>query len=94
MYPIIGRRYQCEDCLDKIGFDLCEPCYKKGGDFVGRFNQEHKWNHHMIEFVEQGLIFNMQNGTIQRRRRQQEQQRQGQEMHPDDFDDYITSFLG
>ncbi|KAK2643936.1 hypothetical protein Ddye_019131 [Dipteronia dyeriana] len=26
--PIIGERYKCKDCVEKIGFDLCEACYK------------------------------------------------------------------
>ena len=93
MFPIKGSRYQCKDCKDKIGFDLCGSCYKKGGDFVGRFNQEHKSSHRMIELGGTRIIFNMQNGSIQQRRRQQEQ-RQGQQALLDDFDDYISSFIG
>ncbi|OMP03669.1 Zinc finger, ZZ-type [Corchorus olitorius] len=45
MSPIIGERYKCKDCVEKIGFDLCESCYKAPVQIVGRFNQQHKPEH-------------------------------------------------
>ncbi|KAK3187847.1 hypothetical protein Dsin_027408 [Dipteronia sinensis] len=45
MYPIIGERYNCKDCVEKIGFDLCEACYKNPAKIPGRFNQQHKPEH-------------------------------------------------
>lgn len=41
-YPIIGDRWQCLDCPERVGFDLCAACYEKRADVVGRFNQHHK----------------------------------------------------
>ncbi|XVF38024.1 hypothetical protein REPUB_Repub20aG0062200 [Reevesia pubescens] len=45
MSPIIGERYKCKDCEEKIGFDLCESCYKAPANITGRFNQQHKPEH-------------------------------------------------
>ncbi|KAL4273529.1 hypothetical protein GQ457_13G016870 [Hibiscus cannabinus] len=45
MSPIIGERYKCKDCVEKIGFDLCESCYKSPAKIPGRFNQQHKPDH-------------------------------------------------
>lgn len=45
MSPIIGERYKCKDCVEKIGFDLCESCYKSPATIPGRFNQQHKPDH-------------------------------------------------
>ncbi|XP_039138429.1 E3 ubiquitin-protein ligase PRT1 isoform X1 [Dioscorea cayenensis subsp. rotundata] len=45
MYPIIGNRYRCKDCKEKIGFDLCEACYSTNSKFPGRFNQQHRPDH-------------------------------------------------
>lgn len=45
MYPLVGDRYKCEDCLEDIGFDLCEDCYKNSSNLSGRFNQQHKPDH-------------------------------------------------
>lgn len=47
MYPIIGERYKCKDCKEKIGFDLCEGCYKNSSSDLlpGRFNQQHTSDH-------------------------------------------------
>ncbi|GLU08716.1 hypothetical protein SLE2022_256120 [Rubroshorea leprosula] len=45
MYPIIGERYKCKDCLEKVGFDLCEGCYNSPTKVPGRFNQQHKPEH-------------------------------------------------
>ncbi|EOY05316.1 Proteolysis 1, putative [Theobroma cacao] len=45
MSPIIGERYKCKDCVEEIGFDLCESCYKSPVKVLGRFNQQHKPEH-------------------------------------------------
>lgn len=45
MYPIIGDRYRCIDCKEKIGFDLCGNCYKNRSKRPGRFNQQHTPDH-------------------------------------------------
>lgn len=34
MYPIQGRRYQCKDCPEAIGFDLCGACQDRGASAV------------------------------------------------------------
>ncbi len=41
-YPIVGKRWQCLECLERVGFDLCSACYEKQADVIGRFNQHHK----------------------------------------------------
>ena len=41
-YPIVGKRWQCLECLERVGFDLCAACYERRADVVGRFNQHHK----------------------------------------------------
>lgn len=48
MYPIIGKRYKCKDCKEKIGFDLCEECYKSSSNLLGRFNQQHTPDHKLV----------------------------------------------
>ncbi|KAI5066997.1 hypothetical protein GOP47_0017525 [Adiantum capillus-veneris] len=88
MYPIEGFRYRCVECTEKIGFDLCGDCYRRGGNVMGRFNQEHRPNHHMEQIqqrVHRPLDFNMHNSSIQRRRQQQQT--------ANDLDDYINSFV-
>ncbi|KAF7132870.1 hypothetical protein RHSIM_Rhsim09G0055200 [Rhododendron simsii] len=45
MYPIIGKRYRCKDCKEKIGFDLCEGCFNSSSKLPGRFNQQHTPDH-------------------------------------------------
>ncbi|TMX03578.1 hypothetical protein EJD97_015692 [Solanum chilense] len=45
MCPIVGERYKCKDCTEKIGFDLCEGCYKSSSKLPGRFNQQHTPEH-------------------------------------------------
>ncbi|KAM7461923.1 hypothetical protein LguiA_030044 [Lonicera macranthoides] len=45
MYPIIGERYNCKDCLVKMGFDLCEGCHNRSPNLPGRFNQQHTPEH-------------------------------------------------
>lgn len=41
-YPIVGKRWQCLECLERVGFDLCAVCFERRADVVGRFNQHHK----------------------------------------------------
>uniref|UniRef100_A0A5B6YGM1 Putative E3 ubiquitin-protein ligase PRT1 n=1 Tax=Davidia involucrata TaxID=16924 RepID=A0A5B6YGM1_DAVIN len=51
MCPIIGERYKCKDCVEKIGFDLCEGCYNSSSKLPGRFNQQHT-PEHTLEIVQ------------------------------------------
>ncbi|CAN0915450.1 E3 ubiquitin-protein ligase PRT1 [Linum grandiflorum] len=53
MCPIIGERYRCIDCLEKIGFDLCGECYNSRSKLPGRFNQQHTEEH---KFEHVGLL--------------------------------------
>ena len=69
-YPIVGKRWQCLECLERVGFDLCAACYERRADVVGRFNQHHKAGvvpvlcstHHCLQdhagsaFLRQGLL--------------------------------------
>lgn len=45
MYPIIGERYKCKNCVVRIGYDLCKDCYTSPSTFPGRFNQHHTSDH-------------------------------------------------
>ncbi|XP_019180979.1 PREDICTED: E3 ubiquitin-protein ligase PRT1-like isoform X2 [Ipomoea nil] len=45
MYPILGDRYRCKDCKEKIGFDLCGACYNSSSKLPGKFNQQHRPEH-------------------------------------------------
>ncbi|CAJ2670272.1 unnamed protein product [Trifolium pratense] len=45
MFPIIGDRYRCNDCKEKMGFDLCANCYDTRSKLPGRFNQQHTSDH-------------------------------------------------
>ncbi|XP_074268470.1 E3 ubiquitin-protein ligase PRT1-like [Silene latifolia] len=45
MYPIVGERYKCQDCKERIGFDLCGECYNTRSKRPGRFNQQHTPDH-------------------------------------------------
>ncbi|CAM8908437.1 unnamed protein product [Rhodiola kirilowii] len=56
MSPILGERYKCLDCTEKIGFDLCETCYTRSSVLPGRFNQQHKLGHRFE--IKQPDIFN------------------------------------
>ncbi|KAL0020958.1 hypothetical protein WJX79_008557 [Trebouxia sp. C0005] len=47
LYPIKGRRFKCQNCPDKVGFDLCGSCYDRGLHITGRFNQQHTPEHSM-----------------------------------------------
>ncbi|KAK6145839.1 hypothetical protein DH2020_019708 [Rehmannia glutinosa] len=48
MCPIIGLRYKCKDCVERIGFDLCEGCYNSSSKLPGRFNQQHTQEHQFV----------------------------------------------
>ncbi|KAL3647641.1 hypothetical protein CASFOL_008609 [Castilleja foliolosa] len=58
MYPIIGDRYRCKDCLEQIGYDLCQDCYTSSSKLAGRFNQQHTSNH-QFEIVRLGSMHNI-----------------------------------
>ncbi|KAL4379563.1 hypothetical protein GQ457_02G004390 [Hibiscus cannabinus] len=45
MSPILGDRYKCIDCTEKIGYDLCGDCYTTRPKLPGRFNQRHTPEH-------------------------------------------------
>ncbi|GJR33246.1 E3 ubiquitin protein ligase PRT1-like protein isoform X1 [Tanacetum coccineum] len=45
--PIIEKRYQCKDCTEKCGYDLCGDCYNTGSILRGRFNQKHTPTHRL-----------------------------------------------
>ncbi|KAL3812358.1 hypothetical protein ACJIZ3_013626 [Penstemon smallii] len=49
MCPIIGKRYKCKDCVEQIGFDLCEECHNSSSKLPGRFNQQHTQDHQFSE---------------------------------------------
>ncbi|KAK3278187.1 hypothetical protein CYMTET_13859, partial [Cymbomonas tetramitiformis] len=53
VYPVIGRRWQCQDCPDDMGYDLCGECYDATKDVKkprkGRFNQHHLPTHEMVD---------------------------------------------
>ncbi|KAM3731668.1 hypothetical protein ACB098_12G181400 [Castanea mollissima] len=51
IYPIIGDRYRCKDCKERIGFDLCGDCYNTQSKLPGRFNQQHT-PEHKFELIE------------------------------------------
>ncbi|KAM1989539.1 hypothetical protein ACFX15_030886 [Malus domestica] len=54
--PIIGERYRCKDCVEKIGFDLCGACNSAPFNITGRFNQQHK-PEHKLELVPPGVLY-------------------------------------
>ena len=45
--PIVGLRYKCTECEERIGFDLCANCHQNHHG-PGRFNQQHKPEHTMV----------------------------------------------
>lgn len=49
VYPIVGRRFQCLDCPETIGYDLCGSCQDNSAacSSRGRFNQNHTAEHRM-----------------------------------------------
>ncbi|KAK6164255.1 hypothetical protein DH2020_001119 [Rehmannia glutinosa] len=58
MYPIIGDRYRCKDCLEQIGYDLCKDCYTTSSKLPGRFNQQHT-SDHKFEIVKSNAMHNI-----------------------------------
>eukprot|EP00667_Euglena_gracilis_P003204 EG_transcript_3212 len=49
-YPIVGHRWRCRDCPEKIGFDICGECYTRQVHrrlITGKFNQSHQPTHRM-----------------------------------------------
>jgi len=56
IYPIVGDRYKCQDCVEQIGFDLCGDCYTTRSKRPGRFNQQHT-SDHRFELVKQPDFF-------------------------------------
>lgn len=58
MYPIIGDRYRCIDCLEQIGYDLCKDCYTTSSKLPGRFNQQHT-SEHKFEIVKSNVMHNI-----------------------------------
>ncbi|KAL9185575.1 hypothetical protein ACHAXT_003352 [Thalassiosira profunda] len=59
-FPIIGRRFKCNDCSEEIGVDLCGSCFDSGVHEreagVGRFNQDHRPGHSMEEMEQPHTI--------------------------------------
>ncbi|KAI5679979.1 hypothetical protein M9H77_01206 [Catharanthus roseus] len=45
MYPIIGDRHKCKECVEGRNYDLCGECYATGSKLPGRFNQQHTPEH-------------------------------------------------
>lgn len=64
MYPIIGQRYRCKDCVEIVGFDLCENCHKSSSKLPGRFNQQHT-DEHQFELIR--ACFSFTNGAVEPR---------------------------
>lgn len=58
MYPIVGERYRCKDCKEKIGFDLCGNCYNTRSKLPGRFNQQHT-SEHQFEHIQINVMHNI-----------------------------------
>ncbi|XP_024030063.1 E3 ubiquitin-protein ligase PRT1 isoform X2 [Morus notabilis] len=58
MFPIIGERYNCKDCVEEIGFDLCGDCYNTSSKLPGRFNQRHT-PEHRFELLKSNTIRNI-----------------------------------
>lgn len=61
MFPIIGDRYKCKDCVEAIGFDLCGDCYNIRSKLPGRFNQQHT-PEHKLELIKTNIF----HGVIRR----------------------------
>ncbi|KAL6505315.1 hypothetical protein OROGR_025132 [Orobanche gracilis] len=58
MYPIIGDRYRCKDCLEQIGYDLCKDCHTTSSKLPGRFNQQHT-SDHKFEIMNSNVMHNI-----------------------------------
>jgi len=56
MFPIVGDRYKCQDCMERMGFDLCGDCYNTRSKRPGRFNQQHTPDHR-FQLVKQPDFF-------------------------------------
>lgn len=63
MYPIIGDRYKCKDCLEEVGFDLCGDCYNTRSKRPGRFNQQHR-PEHKFQLLRPQMFRNMRLGVV------------------------------
>lgn len=63
MCPIVGYRYKCKDCSEKIGFDLCGDCYNSRPKLSGRFNQRHTPEHRFELIKRDMLITRSENGS-------------------------------
>jgi len=59
MFPIIGERYRCKDCKEKMGFDLCGGCYNSSAKRPGRFNQQHTLEHKLENVGQLHLVANL-----------------------------------
>lgn len=59
--PIVGDRYRCKDCVEKIGFDLCGDCYNTQSKLPGRFNQQHTPDHKfdIVKLSKTHILHNM-----------------------------------
>merc|ERR1712039_293010 len=52
VFPIIGTCWNCLDCPEQIGYDLCGDCMERATATLpssGRFNQHHLPDHEMEE---------------------------------------------
>ncbi|KZV56437.1 hypothetical protein F511_08335, partial [Dorcoceras hygrometricum] len=58
MYPIIGDRYKCKDCVEEIGYDLCQTCHSTSSKLQGRFNQQHT-SDHKFEILKSSAVHEM-----------------------------------
>lgn len=63
MFPLIGDRYKCKDCLEEVGFDLCGDCYNTRSKRPGRFNQQHR-PEHRFHLVHPPMFRNMRLGVV------------------------------
>ncbi|KAG2306949.1 hypothetical protein Bca4012_084097 [Brassica carinata] len=59
VYPIIGERYRCIDCKEKMGYDLCKDCYEAPSKVPGRFNQQHTPDHRFERASARQLLLNL-----------------------------------
>ncbi|XP_057534826.1 E3 ubiquitin-protein ligase PRT1 [Amaranthus tricolor] len=59
MYPIVGDRYRCQDCVEHIGFDLCGDCYNSRSKRPGRFNQQHTSDHRFQHIKQSNTVQNI-----------------------------------
>lgn len=44
MYPMIGKRFHCQDCPEAVGFDLCETCFNEGFHRTGNTRRAFREN--------------------------------------------------